>query len=229
MSDSSPDDHIAEDPFGTLGNALWIGGGQWAGKSTIARLLAIRYRLTAYHYDYHDARAHNDRRIARRLRCGEPPNDPDPDEVWVNTTPEIMATTTLAGFPILFAWALDDLRALVSRHPIIAEGRGLRPELVAPLIDSPRRMAVMVATDQFRQHQVRHLTRARTLSTPVSDPERAQRNRLARDRIIAEDAVQSARRAGIRVIEIDGTQNVDTITDVLADHFSPYLPAHAKA
>lgn len=83
--------------------------------------------------------------------------------------------------------------------------------------------------NQFRQHQVRHLTRARTLGTPVSDPERAHRNRLARDRIIAEDAAQSARRAGIRVIEIDGTQNVDTITDVLADHFSPYLPAHAKA
>ncbi len=27
------------DPFGTLGNALWIGGAQWAGKSTVARLL----------------------------------------------------------------------------------------------------------------------------------------------------------------------------------------------
>jgi len=28
------------DPFGTIRNALWIGGGQWAGKSTVARLLA---------------------------------------------------------------------------------------------------------------------------------------------------------------------------------------------
>lgn len=27
------------DPFGTIANALWIGGGQWAGKSTVARLL----------------------------------------------------------------------------------------------------------------------------------------------------------------------------------------------
>ena len=42
------------DPFGTIRNALWIGGGQWAGKSTVARLLARRYGLTAYHYDYQD-------------------------------------------------------------------------------------------------------------------------------------------------------------------------------
>lgn len=46
------------DAFGTLHNALWIGGGQWAGKSTIARILALRYGLTAYHYDYHVAHAY---------------------------------------------------------------------------------------------------------------------------------------------------------------------------
>ncbi|MGH3866505.1 MAG: hypothetical protein ACRDQ4_10280 [Pseudonocardiaceae bacterium] len=138
-----------------------------------------------------------------------------------------MATTTLASFPIRFTWALDDLRALVSGHPIIAEGWGLRPELVAPLLDSPRRMVVMAATDRFRQHQLRHLARARTLDTPVSDPNRAQRNRLTRDRIIAADAVHSARRPGIRVIDIDGTQGTDSIADILATHFSPYLPAKA--
>ncbi|EWM09841.1 hypothetical protein [Kutzneria sp. 744] len=39
---------MAWDPFGPLGNARWIGGGQWAGKSTVARLLAFRHGLTAY-------------------------------------------------------------------------------------------------------------------------------------------------------------------------------------
>jgi hypothetical protein len=59
--------------FGTLRDALWIGGGQWAGKSTVARILALRHGLTAYHYDYQDARGHDDRRVARRVRLGEPP------------------------------------------------------------------------------------------------------------------------------------------------------------
>lgn len=215
------------DPFGTLRGALWIGGGQWAGKSTVARILARRYGLTAYHYDYHDARGHDDRRIARRVRLGEPPYGPDPDDIWVNTTPAEMAAATLAGFPVRFEWALDDLRGLVSGRPVIAEGWGLRPELVAPIIDSPRRMAVMVATEEFRQRQLRDLPRAATFSQQVSDPARGQRNRLARDRIVAEDAASSARRLGIRVIEVDGTHDANAVAGIVADHFRPYLPPSA--
>ncbi|MEV1168247.1 hypothetical protein [Nonomuraea sp. NPDC049784] len=212
------------DPFGTLHSALWIGGGQWAGKSTVARLLATRYGLTAYHYDYHDARAHNDRRIARRVRLGEPISDPDPDTVWVNTSPQEMADEILAGFPTRFEWTLDDLRGLVSGRPIIAEGWGLRPELVAPIIDSPRRMIVMVPSEEFRRRQLRELPRAATIDHPVSDPDRAQRNRLARDRLVADEAARSARRLGIRVLEVDGSDDAEAVADIVADHFGSYLP-----
>jgi hypothetical protein len=128
------------DPFGTLRRVLWIGGGQWVGKSTVPRLLAAHHEVTAYHYDYHDARGHNDRRIARWARRGEPPEAPGPEAVWHH--PQHMAADTLAGFPERFEWVLDDLRALVSGRPIIAEGWGLRPDLVAAIIDSPRRMIV---------------------------------------------------------------------------------------
>ncbi|GGP17340.1 hypothetical protein LDL08_41745 [Nonomuraea glycinis] len=212
------------DPFGTLRSALWIGGGQWAGKSTVARLLAIRYGLTAYHYDYHDARAHHDRRIARRVRRGEPTADPDPDGVWVNTSPQEMAEETLAGFPTRFEWALDDLRGLVSGRPIVAEGWGLRPELVAPIIDSPRRMIVMVPSEEFRERQLRELPRAAAVTPAVSDPDRAQRNRLARDRLVADEAARSAGRLGIRVLEVDGLDDAEAVADIVADHFSSYLP-----
>ncbi|MEV0702078.1 hypothetical protein AB0I53_29770 [Saccharopolyspora sp. NPDC050389] len=205
-------------------NALWIGGGQWAGKSTVARLLAVQYGLTTYHYDYHDARAHNDRRIARRVELGESTIEPDPDTVWVHPTPEEMADQTLAGFPIRFEWALDDLRALVSGRPIIAEGWGLRPDLVAPIVDSPRRMVVMVPTQEFRQHQLRALPRAAAFGHQVSDPTRAQQNRLARDRLVADEAVRTARRLGIRVIEVDGSRDAEAVANSIADHFAPYLP-----
>jgi hypothetical protein len=219
------------DPFGTLGRALWIGGGQWAGKSTVARLLAHRYGLTAYHYDYHDSRGHDARRVARRVSLGLPPAAPDPDTVWVRTPPDEMAAETLSGFPARFEWALDDLRGLVSGRPVLAEGWGLRPELVAPIAGSPRRMVVMVPTAEFRATQVRTLPRAATLDQNVSDPARAQSNRLERDRLVADDAVRAARRLGIRVIEVDGTRDAEAVADLVADHFRPYLPpleAHAN-
>ncbi|RSM78379.1 hypothetical protein DL991_17510 [Amycolatopsis sp. WAC 01375] len=211
------------DPFGTLKRALWICGGQWAGKSTVSRLLARRHGITVYHYDFHDARAHEDRRVAHRLRNGLPAADPDPDAVWVDPTPERMAADTIAGFPLRFEWALDDLRALVSGRPILAEGWGLRPELVAPLLDSPRRMIVMVPTDGFREHQLRVLPRAVAVAHRVSDPERAQRNRIERDRLVAEDAVRAAKSLGVRVLEIDGSADAEAVADVVAEHFAPYL------
>ncbi|WP_372667554.1 hypothetical protein [Amycolatopsis kentuckyensis] len=205
------------DPTGSIGRALWIGGAQWAGKSTVARLLAVRHGLTAYNYDYHDARGHNDRLLA----TGAPARDPE--RTWVRSTPEEMAAASREIFALRFEWALDDLRALVCGRPLLAEGWGLRPELVAPLLDSSRRMVVMVPTEEFRQHQLKSLPRAGAVTAKVSDPVLAQRNRIARDRLLAEDAVRSAREHGVRVLEVDGSLNAEEVAGQVADHFSPYL------
>ena len=82
-----------------------------------------RYGLTAYHYDYQDARGHNDRRIAAQARRGE--------------------------------------------------------------------------------------------------------QRLARDRLVAADAVRTARQCGIEVIEVDGGQDAAAVADTVAGHFLPHLPISA--
>ncbi|MET8254343.1 hypothetical protein [Micromonospora sp. NPDC005197] len=212
------------DPVTTLQRALWIGGGQWAGKSTVAGILAERYGLTHYHYDYHDARGHDDRRIAQRVRRGESPTGPDWEAVWIQATPEEMADQVIADFPDRFQWVQDDLRALVSPRPILAEGWGLRPELVAPVAGSIGRMVVMVAAEEFRQRQVARLPRAGAIGHQVSDSQLAQRNRVERDRLIAADAVRNAHRLGVRVIEVDGSRDAEAVADLVAEHFAPFLP-----
>ncbi len=206
------------DPFGTIGNAFWIGGGQWAGKSTVARILAHRYGLTAYHFDYQNVHAHHDRRLARLARAGEPTVDPDPEDMWIRHTPAEMAAQVLADFRTDFDWVLDDLRALVSGNPIIAEGWGIRPELIAE-IGLAERMLVMVPTEEFRAYQLRTMERARTLHATVSDPEKAQTNRLERDSLMATDAVDSARKLGIPVIEVDGSRDSESVADIVAAQF----------
>ena len=75
------------DPLATARRALWIGGGQWAGKSSVAVNLALRHGLVAYLYDRHDAHGHDDRRVADRVRRGENAAGPDLDSVWVRTDP----------------------------------------------------------------------------------------------------------------------------------------------
>ncbi len=203
---------MTRDPFGTLRAALWLGGAQWAGKSTVANLLAHRYGITAYHHDYHDSRSHEDRRRAR----GVP--ELDPEDRWVRGTPEELAAAQLASFPLTFEFILDDLRPLVSGRPILAEGWGLRPDLVASIVDSMDRMLVMVPTEAFRERQLSTLDRAGPLPITFSDPDRAQRNRIARDRIIAADC-----RLGVRVIEVDGFRDAEAVADLAAEHFVRYL------
>jgi hypothetical protein len=211
------------DPFSTLRNALWIGGAQWAGKSTVAGIVTGRHGLTHYHYDYHDARGHQDRRIARQWRRGETPADPDPETSWVTSTPRQMADAALAAFAERFPWVQDDLRALISPHPVVVDGWGLRPDLVAPVLDDPRRMVVLVPTPEFHRHQLRELPRAGRFPVQVSDPGRAQRNRVERDRLLAEDVVRRAHEHDIRVIEVDGTRDAAGVAGLVAEQFHPYL------
>jgi hypothetical protein len=211
------------DPFGTLARALWIGGGQWAGKSTVANLLAHRHGLTSYHYDYHAARGHWDRRVAAALTAGEPAPVIDAERWYIQFTAQESADYALSTFPDRFGYTLDDLRALVSGRPVLAEGWGLRPEAVTAVAPSPDRMVVMVATDEFREHQLATLPRASAMNHQVSDPQLAVRNRAARDRLLAHDAVAQARRLGVRVIEVDGSRDAEAVADLVADHFAPHL------
>ncbi|GIG62164.1 hypothetical protein Lfu02_65360 [Longispora fulva] len=207
------------DPFGTLRRVLWIGGGQWAGKSTVSNILAHRHGLCAYHFDYPNVRGHEDRLAARGLA-----DTRTPDEIWVRTTPARMAAEVLAGFPTRFEYTLDDLRALVSGPPVLAEGWGLRPELVVPIVADPRQMIVMVPTEDWRAHQLVHLDRAGAFTHDVEDPARGQRNRIERDRLITADAVDRATALGIRVLEVDGTRDAERVADLVAEHFAPFLP-----
>jgi hypothetical protein len=65
------------------------------------------------------------------------------------------------------------------------------------------------------------------LGSMVSDPERAQQQRLARDRLVAADAVRTAQQCGIEVIEVDGGQDAAAVADTVAGQFLPYLPISA--
>jgi hypothetical protein len=162
--------------------------------------------------------------MARQLRRGETPVEPDAESMWIRSTVEQAVDDALATFVERFEFVQDDLRALVSPRPVIADGWGLRPELVVPLTSSPRRMVVMVTTEDFRQRQLRRLPRAGGLRRDVSDPELAQRNRIARDRLIAEHAVRNAERLNVRVIEVDGSRDAHSMADLVAEHFRDFLP-----
>lgn len=46
---------------------------------------------------------------------------------------------------------------------------------------------------------------------------------MERNRLIADDAGRSARRLGMRVVEVDGSLDAEAVADLVADHFAPFL------
>jgi hypothetical protein len=62
-----------------------------------------------------------------------------------------------------------------------------------------------------------------TLPFALSDSARAQRNRIARDVLVAADVVRSARHHGIRVILVDGSLDASGVADLVERHFARFL------
>jgi hypothetical protein len=204
---------------------LWIGGAQWAGKTTVAQILAMRHGLVHYSYDYHDARAHVTKAMSRPDRYPHRATIRSADDEWVETSPRGMAQRALQSFQERFTMVLEELATLPGSTSILAEGWGLRPDLVQPHLRSPRQAIFLVPSDAFREQQLRDLSRARAFPADlgVSDPDRAQQNRIARDILLAREVVDSAARLNLRVITVDGSMPPERIALLVEEHFRPHL------
>jgi 2-phosphoglycerate kinase len=201
-----------------LEHVYWIGGGSGAGKSTIAAHVADRYGLDVYATD--DVMGEH----ARRSTPEETPYlrrfaAMDMDERWVNRSPETMLDTFHwyrgEGFDLL----VEDLLALPTDRGLIAEGFRLLPELVAPLLAEPRRAVWLLPTPEFRRAAFESRGALWQIAGRTSDPERALRNLLDRDRMFTERLDATAAGLSLPVIHVEPAMTEDHLAARVADSF----------
>ena len=146
------------------------------------------------------------------------------DETWVDLPVEELVEATLAYSRERIELIAEDVRALSSGGQVVAEGFQLTPEVVAPLLESPRQAVWLLPTPNFRIEQL--LKRPQAWATPnlTRDPTRAQENRMERDTLLVERVREQALARGIRVIDVDSSRPLPEIEAYVVAHLGPILP-----
>jgi hypothetical protein len=202
-----------------LRHVYWLGGGSGAGKSTIARRLAARHGLRLYA---------TDEVMAAHARRSTPEDAPllhtflamDMDERWLNRPPKLMLETFHwfrgEGFHLI----IEDLLGLPREIGVIVEGFRLLPRLVKPLLSASSQSVWLLPTPAFRQAVVASRGGAASgFLAKTSDPARALRNLLERDRMFTDILRAETARLGLPAIEVAATTTEDDLAERVTDVF----------
>jgi 2-phosphoglycerate kinase len=200
-----------------LKDVYWIGGGSAAGKSTIARRIAALHDLQVYSTD--DAMADH----ARRSSPGDCPllhkfMGMSLDERWVNRSPQTMLETFHWFHGEGFNLIVEDLLRLQHDGGVVVEGFRLLPHLVKPLLSQEKQAVWLIPAPDFRESVLE--SRGGTawgFLGRTSDPERALRNLLARDRMFTDFLREETARLGLRAIEVDSSNCEDDLAQQVMD------------
>ena len=198
----------------SLPHVLWLGGSACAGKTTMAKALAASYGLTLYscdeRFEEHRRRASLDRHPHfHRLM------DRSPAELWAPPVEE-QVRDLLLFYKDELAMVIEDLREI--QGPVIAEGVGLLPELVAPVLAEPHRACWLISTPEFRRRHYPQRDVAGLLST-CPDPQRAYETWMARDDEIARHLAAEAANRGLPCCVVAGGAPEAETVSALARRF----------
>ncbi|MQA83027.1 MAG: hypothetical protein GEV10_32015 [Streptosporangiales bacterium] len=201
-----------------LGHVYWIGGGSGAGKSTIARRIAAQRGLR--HFATDDV-------MSDHAGRSTPEDSPflsefaamDMDERWVDRSPETMLETFHWFRGEGFGLIVDDLLRLPRDHRVVVDGFRLLPHLVKPLLAVPGHAVWLLPTPDFRRAAFDSRGFTWEIAWKTSDPERALRNLLERDRLFTEHLFEEVKRVDLRLIEVDITTTEDELAERVTQAF----------
>jgi len=220
MKMSPADGKAQQASAGALAHVLWIGGATDAGKSTVADMLAERHGLQVYHYDRRDLAHHE--QLAATSAVYRAWLDASLDERWVYPEPQQMFESTLRSFRDRFPLLIEDLLAFPREKCVVAEGFGLLPEYVAPLVASRSQALWLLPTDEFKRASMTRRGKP-SFAARVSDPERARANLYARDMLLAAYIREQVLQYGCTMYAVDGVRSIEETVALVENQFAPFL------
>jgi shikimate kinase len=209
-----------------LAHVLWIGGATDAGKSTVARLLAKRHGLQLYHYDQRDLA--QTQKLAETIPHYRAALTRSAEERWMGFTPQELMQRSLLHMVDRFPLVIEDLCSLPTEPMILAEGFGLTPKLILPLLSNRNQAIWLVPSEEFKWASMKRRNKP-SWREQVSDPELATELLFKRDMLLAAHFRQEAVAYGLRIYEVDGAKSSEELAAVVEHQWEPLkYPIHAR-
>jgi len=190
---------------------LWLGGSACAGKTTAAKALAKSHGLYLYSCD---------ERFEEHRRRASPERHPNfhrlmdlpPTELW-RPPVATQVRDLLLFYEDEFAMVVEDLRE--TQGPVIAEGVGLLPALVAEVLGKPHQACWLIATPEFRRrhYSQRGLT---DLLGGYPNPQRTYEDWMARDDEIAAHLESQAAALALPRLVVNASRTEAETVEMLA-------------
>ncbi|HEV8579331.1 MAG TPA: hypothetical protein VGX68_09640 [Thermoanaerobaculia bacterium] len=200
-----------------LRHVCWLGGSACAGKTAVARLLSERRGSALYscddHFEEHRKRASPERH-PRFYHLMDLPVE----RLWSQPAEE-QARDLLGFYADEFEMVLEDLAAMSG--PVLAEGVGLLPDLLAAIPVDPRRAVWLLSSEAFRLRAYpQRGSYVEEMLSRYDDPERTFREWMRRDSLVADFIADGARRMGGTILSIEGSRSVEQMAEALIERFS---------
>jgi hypothetical protein len=135
--------------------------------------------------------------------------------------PHELVGRTLRSFDDRVPLVIEDLLVLSAGRCLIAEGFGLLPALIAPLLSSRRQAIWLVPTEPFKRASMNRRGKP-SFAAETSDPQRATDNIFRRDLLLVELVRRQAQDHRFALLEVDGSRDAAGLAAVVAAHFAPY-------
>ena len=200
-----------------MGEIYYIGGSPCSGKSTIAEMLAAEYDFAYYRVDEF-LYSHMEAAAA----AGKPHSALNLsfnfEQMWMRD-PQLQYDEEIAIYAEILPYALRDISAMDTKKPIIAEGAGFMPELMAAENVGSSHYICIAPTEEFQREKYAQRPWIGEFLKGCTDPKAAFDNWMSRDVLFAKHVLETAQKTGYAAILVDGEQSVEENFKIAAEVF----------